>query len=106
MPQSRRWWTETTRHLTNLRTSLVKQKILPPLCKKHNVPKTFVTTLVHSTKKIDEIAARGTKTGSNIPIYPKLRLSRPNKYKKVNKIQVPVTVTLLEFPQKYLCMNN
>lgn len=106
VPQSRRWWTETTRHLTNLRTSLVKQKILPSPCKKHNVTKTFVNTLMHSTKKIDEIVAKSTKV-SNIPVYPRLRLSRTNKYNRDNKIPVPVTVTLLQFPHRpFLCTNN
>lgn len=106
VPQSRRWWSETTRHLTNLRTSLVKQKILPAPCKKHgNVTKTFVTTLVHSTKKIDEIVAKSSKT-SNIPIYPKLRLTRPKHTE--SKIPVPVTVHLLQFPKlkpHHICTN-
>lgn len=63
------------------------------------MPKSFVTTLIHSTKKIDEIVANNKKIGTNIPVYPKLRLTRPDKLKKDNKIQVPVTVTVLQFRQ-------
>ncbi|GJQ86998.1 hypothetical protein Trydic_g12581 [Trypoxylus dichotomus] len=89
--QSRKWWCETTRHLNNLRTSLVKQKILPPLENRRNskpTVKNIVHTFVHSTQRIDEIVVRNSKN-ANIPVFPKLRLTR--KPAKKDKVPCPIT---------------
>lgn len=103
VPQSRRWWNETTQHLTNLRTTLIKKKILPSPNKRQTTSKLFVNSLVHSTKRIDEIVAKSS-VNLNIPIYPKLKLSRPKKHK--NKVQVPIAVTLVQFPHIPVQLQN
>lgn len=98
VPQYRRWWRETTRHLEELRTSLVKQKILPSSNKKVG---TFgrkynnESTLKERTSKIDEIVANSSKN-SNIPVFPRLRLTKD----KMSNTRIPVSITVLNFPAK------
>lgn len=106
--QSKMWWCETTRHLNNLRASLVKQKILPPVETRRNsrtAAKAIVNTFVHSTRRIDEIVARTIKNGNNakIPVYPKLRLTR--KQDKKDKVPCPIAVTLVKFNGHCKCIN-
>ncbi|KAF5286026.1 hypothetical protein FQA39_LY16468 [Lamprigera yunnana] len=79
VPQSRRWWTETTQHLTNLRQSLIHQNILPNIKKASSQP--FFKTLKRSFK-IDEIVAKSSEN-NKIPVFPRLRLTRNiHKYQK------------------------
>lgn len=98
VPQYRRWWRETTRHLEELRTSLVRQKILPPSNKKFGNFSRKINNdskLRECTSKIDEIVANSSKN-SNIPVFPRLRLT---KDKNCNT-RVPVSITVLNFPPK------
>lgn len=95
VPQSRRWWSETTRHLTNIRENLVQKKILPPINKNNLHTKTFTNTLIQATCKIDELVAKSSENFS-IPIHPRLRLTR--KSHGPEKILLPVKVTIVEFP--------
>lgn len=99
VPQSRRWWNETAHHLKGLRSSLVRQKILPPIVQSSSTnqqcAKSFVNTLIHKTCKIDEIVANSTKS-SSVPVFPKLHLTRVKPRRPQHRC--PVTVTILQFP--------
>lgn len=106
--QSKKWWQETTRHISNLKTSLVKQKILPPMEKRRSsvkpTAKTIVHAFIHSTQRVDEIAARNNSKNINIPVFPKLRLTR--KPTKKDKVPCPITVTLVRFNSAHTnCIN-
>lgn len=108
MSQSKKWWQETTRHISNLKTSLVKQKILPPMEKRRNsikpTAKSIVHAFIHSTQRVDEIAARNNAKDLNIPVFPKLRLTR--KPTKKDKVPCPITVTLVRFNSGHTnCIN-
>lgn len=87
-----------------LRSSLVNKKILPPL---PPVPisgeeKAKIVQIKQSDIKIDEFVAKDreevNKVGGvkKIPVFPKLRLSRPKPKREF--IRVPVAVTILRFP--------
>ncbi|KAK5649894.1 hypothetical protein RI129_000923 [Pyrocoelia pectoralis] len=93
VPQSRRWWTETARHLTNLRQTLVNKNVVPNVKKPlhHHVSK-------HSHLTVDEIVAK-TSQNNRIPLFPKLRLTR--NLQRHDKTPLPVSVTLIKFPRKY-----
>nr|XP_022919919.1 uncharacterized protein LOC111428573 isoform X2 [Onthophagus taurus] len=99
---AKQWWSETTRHLTNLRTSLVKQKVLPPkqIPQKQQsatstTSKAIANTFIHTTQRIDEIVAKTSKSSCAIPLYPKLRLTR--KPNRKDKVPCPMTVTFVKF---------
>lgn len=80
-----------------MRSSLVKQKILPPIA--GDVKKVSQTKITNI--KLDEFVAKNReevrKSAKNkIPVFPKLRLTRMKPKKE--QIRVPVAVTILRFP--------
>lgn len=80
-----------------LRSSLVKQNILPPLLSASHLLNDEGMNLSKNNIKIDEIVAESRKKmNKNKQILPKLRLTRPKP--KPEKIRVPVTITILQFP--------
>lgn len=114
--QSRKWWIETTNHLKALRSSLVKQKILPPLpsaavaatgAGENLLPIQLINSttnnnnveVVRSQLKVDEFVARNREQASKKKVqqvFPRLRLSRPKPRRPL--VRVPVAVTILRFP--------
>lgn len=102
--QSRMWWTETAHHLKALRSSLVRQRILPPLPLPRGSGEDDDQLLLDAQKvdvNIDEFAARNRDEvkrggGDKGQVFPKLRLTRPRP--RNPQIRVPVAVTILEFP--------
>ncbi|CAH0552622.1 unnamed protein product [Brassicogethes aeneus] len=74
--QFHKWWGESTRHIIQAKQTLTKRKIIPP-----HLP------------KIDEYLAKA-KTIQQIPLVPRLRLTRVIPDDKVN---LPLTVTNVEF---------
>lgn len=102
--QSRKWWIETANHLKELRSSLVKQQILPPLTPMTGENQLQEKKSTESTIKIDEFFAENRKEVSRsvkdkqIQVFPRLRLSRPKP--RNQKIRVPVAVTILQFPRQ------
>lgn len=95
--QYKRWWWESARHIINLKRFLTRHKLLPTQKLKQVTQKHIVSSFLASSNsyKIDEIAAQ-YNVGSKYPVFPKLRLTRESKFVKV---QVPVTVTTVEFPE-------
>ncbi|CAH1971250.1 unnamed protein product [Acanthoscelides obtectus] len=88
----RQWWKETTRHIRDLKKNLVKKKIVPV----HDMPNTNVKSVVDSWNhlyRVDEIV-KHANVKNRIPVYPKLKLKR---IAKSVKVQVPLTVTSVEF---------
>lgn len=100
--QRRKWWIETTNHLKALRSSLVNKNILPPLPstsggveqKKVNKSKSDIKIDEFVAKNRDEVNKKGVV--KKVPVFPKLRLSRPKPKREL--ICVPVAVTILRFP--------
>ena len=97
--QSKRWWCETTRHITNLKSSLIRKKMIP---RSNTVgeqgsltTRSIVDNVFRSTRKVDEIAASVAADKSKIPIFPRLRLSRNSEKKE--KVACPMTVTYVQF---------
>lgn len=89
------WWAETTRYLTRLRRSLLKQKLVS------NKP--ALLRIVQQDKiskditNIDEILCRTErKKGANIPVFPKLRLSRCPV--RMERELFPVYINSVELP--------
>lgn len=99
---ARQWWAETTRYLTRLRRSLVRQKLLPDrlaiLDKLLPEKRDKVLDDIHN---IDEILSRVPKvegTCAKIPPFPKLRLSR--SITRQERIPFPVYNCSVELPQR------
>ncbi|KAB0801885.1 hypothetical protein PPYR_04071 [Photinus pyralis] len=97
VPQTRRWWSETARHLANLRQTLVNKNVLPNAKKPIRVIVKHPDK-VHSNLTIDELAAKSSQN-NKIPLFPRLRLTR--NLQRFDKTPLPVTVTLVKFPRKY-----
>lgn len=86
-----------------LRSSLVNKKILPPLPPvSSGEEKAKIVKIKQSDIKIDEFVAKDREEVNKIsgvkkiPVFPKLRLSRPKPKREF--IRVPVAVTILRFP--------
>ncbi|XP_066259215.1 uncharacterized protein [Euwallacea similis] len=94
--QYKRWWSESARHIIELKKYMIKHKILPSQRITQITGKQIVNSFMASWQisKLDEIAAKNNEN-AKFPIFPKLRLSRDNKFVKM---QVPVAITTVEFP--------
>lgn len=89
------WWAETTRYLTNLKKSLIRQKILsnrPKILNALNSDK--LSRDIHNIDEILTCVDKLPKKGANIPVFPKLRLTRDAV--KIEKIPFPVKVQTVE----------
>ncbi|CAH1126392.1 unnamed protein product [Ceutorhynchus assimilis] len=102
--QYKKWWYESTRHIIDLKKYLIRHKLLPCQKLRHVTQKNIVNSFItpNHTSKIDEIAAK-CNNNSKFPIFPKLKLPRENKFVK---IQVPLTITKVEFPEYCLFCNR
>ncbi|KAF5286182.1 hypothetical protein FQR65_LT12940 [Abscondita terminalis] len=103
VPQSRRWWTETTQHIKKLRQALIHKNILSN-AKQTNSDHPLLKSKRCSLNnlKIDEIVAKSSEC-YKIPVFPRLRLTRnASKYKK---IPLPVSITFVQFAQKNVYAN-
>ncbi|KAK4883650.1 hypothetical protein RN001_006969 [Aquatica leii] len=95
VPQSRRWWTETTQHLKNLKQSLVHKNIVS------NVKLSFSQPLPNAKKhslkslQIDEIVAKSSE-GYKIPIFPRLRLTRNTRLEKIPLPTMGILTSVVE----------
>lgn len=101
---ARQWWNETTRYLTNLKKSLIKQKIISkrPQILQKLLPDN--DKILRDINNIDEILNKLPKTSgtcAKIPVYPKLRLTRNNpNQRNSDRIPFPVYNCSIELPVK------
>ncbi|KAL1505818.1 hypothetical protein ABEB36_005292 [Hypothenemus hampei] len=102
--QYKKWWSESARHVIDLKKYLVRHKLLPSQKITQLDQKQIASSLIggNQSRKIDEIAMK-YNGGSKFPIFPKLRLSRESKSVK---IQVPVAVNTVEFPEICIFCNK
>lgn len=92
---ARLWWAETTRYLTNLKKSLIRQKIVSNRPKILNVLNNDkLSQDIHNIDEILTCVDKMPKKGANIPIFPKLRLTRDAV--KIEKVPFPVRVQTVE----------
>lgn len=96
---ARQWWAETTKYLTRLKRSLIRQKIIssrPNILNKLLPDKENVS---QQLRNIDEVLKNVPKvegTTANIPPFPRLRLTRPTV--KQERIPFPVYNCSVELP--------
>lgn len=97
------WWAETTRYLTLMKKSLIRQKVIM----NNNGPKMLTALdpnrqnqkIIDDIRNIDEILGcveRNKKVGTNIPYYPKLRLTR--EHVKIEKKPFPIFIKNVHLP--------
>ncbi|XP_050509383.1 uncharacterized protein LOC126886472 isoform X3 [Diabrotica virgifera virgifera] len=89
------WWKETSRHICVLKNTLIRQKILPAVHATESVDnRKVVEQFSKGIIRVDEIVKESNKN-KKIPVFPKLKLKRS---KMLERCQVPVAVTYLNFP--------
>lgn len=108
---ARRWWAETARYLSRLRRSLVRQKLLSARPNILNKLLPDGDDVEQQLSNIDEILRHATDTRnppssnattapaatSNIPPFPRLRLTRPPP--KQDRIPFPIYNCSVELPK-------
>lgn len=99
----KKWWCETTRYISDLKESLVKQKIIPSVDKKSRDHKAAaVRKITRSNFQIDELAAKHNKN-RQVPVHPKLKLPRE---RVLDKVAMSLPVTLLTLSVEEFCVDH
>lgn len=98
---AKRWWAETTRYLTRLRRSLIRQKLLSsrPTILNRIMPdgKDVEKELNNIDEILNKVNIKTKPPNGAIPPFPRLRLSR--KPKKKERIPFPLYNCSIELPK-------